>query len=110
MDLAFQIGMNLLDGDPCTNWNDISWGQVLVAGIMGALLNGIRVGPELKIGKNARIAPFGNRTGHPTGRWPHYHRRVPNPAKPGQGMPGQGIGRHRPWDRMSTDRSWWDRF
>jgi hypothetical protein len=24
---------------------------------------------------DALVAPFGNRTGHPTGRFPHYHRR-----------------------------------
>ena len=38
-------------------------------------------------GKNFRIAPFGNRTGHPTGEYPHYHRGVPDPSKPGQSLP-----------------------
>ncbi len=65
-------------------------------------------GREIKIGKNVRIAPLGNRTGHPTGGWPHYHRRVVNDA--GDSMPGQGIGRHRPWDKKSTDKSFWNRF
>jgi RHS repeat-associated protein len=32
----------------------------------------------------------------------HYHRR---------GLkPGQGIGRHRPWEKKATDKSFWDRF
>lgn len=57
-----------------------------------------------------RIAPFGNRTGHPTGRFPHYHRRVPDPSKPGQSLEGQSIKRHRPWDTKDSDRSFWDRF
>jgi RHS repeat-associated protein len=32
----------------------------------------------LSHGSKVRIAPFGNRTGHPTGRYPHYHRAVPH--------------------------------
>ncbi|MBO6524831.1 MAG: hypothetical protein JJ971_13450 [Balneolaceae bacterium] len=64
-----------------------------------------RYGGELSFGKNFRIAPFGNRTGHPTGRFPHYHRRSgPNPRD------GQGIGRHRPWDTNTYDKTFWDRF
>jgi RHS repeat-associated protein len=58
----------------------------------------------------ARIAFFGNRTGHSIGRWPHYHRRVPDPTRPGQSLPGQGIGRHRPWESKSTDGSIWHHF
>lgn len=69
-----------------------------------------RYGREKVIGPNCRIAPFGNRTGHPTGRWPHYHRRVPDPMRPGEGLRDQGIRRHRPWDSKPTDRSWKDRF
>ncbi len=65
-------------------------------------------GSEYKFGPNLRIAPFGNRTGHPTGRYPHYHRRVVDGA--GETLPGQGIGRHRPWDTKSPDTSFWDRF
>jgi hypothetical protein len=65
-------------------------------------------GSEYKSGPNLRIAPFGNRTGHPTGRYPHYHRRVVYDA--GETLPGQGIGRHRPWDTKSPDTSFWDRF
>jgi len=59
---------------------------------------------------NWRIAPFGNRTDHRLGRWPHYHRRRklgPNGKPP----PGKGIGRHRPWEiNKDFDKSIWDRF
>jgi RHS repeat-associated protein len=54
----------------------------------------ITEGREIKIGKNWRFAPFGNRRGG-IGRFPHYHRR-------GEG-PGQGIGRHRPWETKPGD-------
>jgi len=57
----------------------------------------------------ARIAPFGNRTGHRLGRYLHYHRRG-RPGPDGQTPPGQGIGRHRPWERSRHDTSWRDRF
>jgi RHS repeat-associated protein len=59
-------------------------------------------GREIKFSSNFRVAPFGNRTGHLQGRWPHYHRRGTNE--------GQGIGRHRPWETKSVDQSFWDRF
>lgn len=65
---------------------------------------------EFRFGSNFRIAPFGNRTGHPIGRWPHYHRRAPDPQHPGQSLPGQGIGRHRPWETSTHDTSWLDRW
>ena len=72
-------------------------------------LRGYRTGAEIRIGNNARIAPFGNRTGHPIGRYPHYHRRGIDPAT-GATRPGQGIGRHRPFETKSPDRSFGDRF
>ena len=66
-------------------------------------------GAEITMGRNWRIAPFGNRTGHPTGRLPHYHRR--GPIQPtGEPPPGQGINRHRPWDSKPSDTSWRCRF
>ena len=65
-------------------------------------------GKEITFGKNFRIAPFGNRTGHPIGKFPHYHRRGMDSA--GRPLPGQGIGRHRPWETKSTDTSWKNRF
>ena len=68
-----------------------------------------RIGKEFSFGKNFRIAPLGNRTGHPTGRFPHYHRR-PKPNEKNQVPRGQGIKRHRPWDSTPDDTSFWDRF
>jgi RHS repeat-associated protein len=89
-------------------------GNVIVArlGSQGGTYVGnmARYGREIKIGSNCRIAPFGNRTGHPTGKYPHYHRGVPDPNSPGHSLPGQSKKRHRPWDTKSTDRSWRDRF
>jgi RHS repeat-associated protein len=87
-------------------WTGFGYG--LVAGGTG-LLRGYQAGREFSFGRNFRIAPFGNRTGHPTGRFPHYHRRVVDKAT-GLTLPGQGIGRHRPWDSRFTDRKWWERF
>ena len=63
---------------------------------------GFRTGGELSIGNNFRLAPWGNRTGNALGRWPHYHRRGTSP--------GQGIGRHRPWETKSNDTGFGDRF
>jgi len=68
-------------------------------------------GAEIKVSDDLRIAPTGNRTG-PTGpiegKVPHYHRRVVGPN--GETVPGQGIGRHRPWETKSVDKSFRDRF
>ena len=81
-----------------------------VANFVGCrIANMARLGHELAFGRNARIAPFGNRTGHPIGRFPHYHRRG-RPLPNGQTPPGQGIGRHRPWEKKSTDKKFTDRF
>ncbi|AJD50013.1 Rhs family protein [Isoalcanivorax pacificus W11-5] len=67
------------------------------------------IGKEFRFGNNFRVAPFGNRTGHPIGRYPHYHRRVTNPDT-GVPLDGQGINRHRPVETKSTDKSFFDRF
>jgi hypothetical protein len=67
------------------------------------------IGKKYKFGKNLKIAPFGNRTGHPTGELPHYHRRNNVPPN-GQVEPGQGLPRHRPWDSSKFDKSFKDRF
>ena len=66
----------------------------------------VRAGKEISIGKNFRLAPFGNKRGYSR---PHYHRRkfLPNTGKT---RPGQGIGRHRPWEKKNCDTSWRDRF
>ena len=74
-----------------------------------SFFQGIRKGQEYKIGKNgARIAPWGNRTGHRTGKYPHYHREVFDIE--GNVKPGGSIKRHRPWDKKLTDKTLWDRF
>lgn len=65
-------------------------------------------GGEWDFGPDFRIAPFGNRTGDPIGRFPHYHRR--EPMIDGKSPPGQGINRHRPWETKAPDKSFWDRF
>ena len=66
-------------------------------------------GREILIGQNWRIAPFGNRTGHPLGRWPHYHRR--GTPGPDEKIPkGQGIKRHRPFEKKDCDTGFCDRF
>ncbi len=64
-------------------------------------------GREFKFGPNFRVAPFGNRTGDPTGELPHYHRRTPLPN--GASPENQGISRHRPWDSY-TEENFWERF
>jgi len=67
------------------------------------------IGKEYNIGKNGtRLAPWGNRTGHKAGKFPHYHRKIFN--RKGKVKQGQGIKRHRPWDKKPTDKSLWDRF
>jgi RHS repeat-associated protein len=83
-------------------------GQVL-GGVASTLaVADMAMGREIPIGKNLRLAPLGNRTGKPVGELPHYHRRGVGPN--GVTKPGQGIGRHRPWETKSTDKSWRDRF
>jgi RHS repeat-associated protein len=87
-------------------------GGAFVGGGIGTRFgySGYTSGREFTCGKGFRCAPFGNRTGHSTGKYPHYHRSTPDPSNPGQSIPGQGIGRHRPWDSKSTDQSFMDRF
>ncbi|WP_161554281.1 RHS repeat-associated core domain-containing protein [Stenotrophobium rhamnosiphilum] len=70
---------------------------------LGGVLSGLAltgkgyvVGAELRIGRNFRLAPWGNRTGHKYGELPHYHRRVLDAN--GNTIPGGGIGRHRPYE------------
>lgn len=82
----------------------IPFGRAAKAGVDAACSAGARIFSklqrEISFGKNFRIAPLGN-------KWkpPHYHRR-PSSNPP----PGQGIGRHRPWDVSPEDQSFWDRF
>lgn len=90
------------------NDNPRAVGQMLGGAASTLALADMAQGREIRIGNDFRLAPLGNRTGHPTGELPHYHRRGIGPN--GQTLPGQGIGRHRPWDTKSTDKSWRDRF
>ena len=61
-----------------------------------------------------QIAPAGNGTPSRTGRLPHWHwarpHSHPKKAAKGESAPGQGIGRHRPYDVKPEDKSFWDRF
>jgi len=76
----------------------IDWLDAAIGCGLGALGGaGWSSGWELKIGKNLRLAPFGNRTGHPFGRWPHYHRRITDAS--GNTIPGGSMKWHRPWER-----------
>lgn len=102
-----------------TTGRPASIGEVSKAGLQGAAIGTIgrigatrwnvpKIGGEIKIGKNMRIAPIGNSTGNPIGKFPHYHRRVVDQL--GNTKPSQGIGRHRPWESKPNDKSWKDRF
>jgi hypothetical protein len=91
-------------------------GGGFVGGMPGARLGSVhaRIGYEIPTSKTPgmieRIAPFGNRKNDPIGRFPHYHRRVPDHSRPGNSVEGQGIHRHRPFESRPTDNSFWDRF
>ncbi len=87
------------------------WGEairVAVGGLIGGSTAAFMNGTEFVIG-GWRFAPFGNRTGGLNNQLPHYHRRVVNPISK-ETIPGQGIGRHRPWDTKSTDKTFCERF
>jgi RHS repeat-associated protein len=81
----------------------------------GGVRAGARAGREFGVG-GGRVAPFGNRPSAPgmSNQWyrrlPHYHRRRGFNPETNQSVPGQGIGRHRPWQASSRDSSFWDRF
>lgn len=67
-------------------------------------------GAELRIGRNFRFAPYGNRTGNPYGELPHYHRRGPRDPLTGEAPYGEGMRRHRPWEPQAQGLPWWRRF
>jgi RHS repeat-associated protein len=58
---------------------------------------GYAQGAEFWIGKNFRVAPWGNRTGHATGKFPHYHRKITGPS--GETVPGGSMRWHRPYEK-----------
>lgn len=89
--------------------SDTAMSTLLTLSGEGAASVGVRLGREILFGSNFRFAPFGNRTGHSLGELPHYHRRGID-AVTGPTKAGQGIGRHRPWESKSTDKSFWDHF
>ncbi|WP_422006509.1 RHS repeat-associated core domain-containing protein [Pyruvatibacter mobilis] len=120
-------GLNTLDqlSQNGWQWSCVDPWEVAAHGAAGAALGGIGrfawLGKEFQVGKNMRVALFGNRTGHKYGKYPHYHRSKPHPsnsaAKRGESAPGQSKKRHRPWEPAidkgtgrNLDRSWWDRF
>ncbi len=74
----------------------------------GRVIRDVLTGREYKFGDDFRMAPWGNRTGNEYGKWPHYHRRGTDDK--GVTLPGQGIGRHRPWESKSPDKNICDRF
>ncbi|MEM7621460.1 MAG: hypothetical protein AAF228_13620, partial [Pseudomonadota bacterium] len=112
--------------------NDASWIYDVAAGVGGvvkafgrSILGGVQAVPgktkdaylfvkkgrEFPYkGKNWRIAPFGNRTGHSLGKWPHYHRQGLINPRTGETRAGQSMKRHRPWESNKNDKSFWDRF
>ncbi len=102
------------------NPDEVGMASMEVVGEAAALLGGggsaagkahkaFKLGREIKVGKNFRLAPWGNRTGHKYGRFPHYHRRgrLGGDGKP---LPGQGMGRHRPWEPPAPGQPWRSRF
>lgn len=87
------------------------WGEAIRVGgsaLLGGAIATYMTGAEFVIG-GVRIAPLGNRTGSIPGELPHYRRRIINPET-GETIPGQGIGRHRPWDLKAPDKNFCDRF
>jgi len=84
-------------------------GQLIFFKGMADLGQRIRAAREPELGENCRIARLGNRTDHPYGRWPHYHRRGPR-GPDGNPLPGQGIKRHRPFEPSKHDKRFTDRF
>jgi RHS repeat-associated protein len=99
----YQNGGNL----DCVNWWQVGAWALAGSGVTG-LGKFALAGREISIGKNIRVALFGNRTGHPIGKYPHYHRR--GLGADGKTVDGQDIKRHRPWERKTHDKSWTDRF
>lgn len=106
----------VLDDDGCYEWNEAArdaalgaafgvWGKAGYAGRYGRELSGLT-----RSGGRWRVAPWGNRTNHPFGKWPHYHRSRPNPNKPGESLPGHSIRRHRPFEKKPSDKTILDRF
>jgi len=76
---------------------DVTRAAGIFTTLAGPIAKPAATGKEYRFGDNVRVAPFGNRRGHPIGEWPHYHRGGPR-LPDGSRAPGQGMGRHRPWE------------
>ncbi len=96
------IMMSNIANAPTSESDEVYPDQEGKAALQGVMLGYFLGGGEVKVGNDFRCAPLGNRTNNIKGQLPHYHRR-------GTG-PGQGIKRHRPWDKKETDKSFWDLF
>jgi RHS repeat-associated protein len=96
--------------DPVMDWLPAIPVGKAVKKVGAASRRAYQTGREFNVGKNVRVAPFGNRTDHPLGKYPHYHRRGKlNPAT-GEPVKGQGKKRHRPAESKEGDTPFWDRF
>jgi RHS repeat-associated protein len=96
-------GVSQETGNPLSVEDRVDLGAGLAGAIAGAGVAGR--GKEIPIGRNLRIALFGNRAGNPYGELPHYHVR-----KSGKPTYSQGWKRHRPWEPKPGDRTWCDRI
>jgi RHS repeat-associated protein len=68
-------------------------------------------GGEIRFSANFRIQPgLRLRAKSWAEKLPHYHRRGPTDLRTGKTLPGQGIGRHRPWESSGHDRRFRDRL
>ena len=102
----------------CVDWlQALEWGALGAGGggtiqLLGRAVGWTWRGGEIVLGPNFRFNPFGNWSNPRSWqeRLPHYHRRG-GPGPDGETPPGQGVGRHRPWQRgQDHDQSFWDRF
>ncbi len=97
--------------EPFTVWDELAHDAQGAIGAASAckIKNWYDVGAEFPRGnKRFRVAPFGNRKGDPVGRWPHYHRK--KTFSDGRTKPGGSADWHRPWERSTEYKSFWDRF
>ena len=84
-----------IGGNENVDFDSWSYTGGQLAGVAAAYIIGAQ-GAELKVSKNLRLALYGNRPGHPTGRFPRYHRRQFDAS--GRVPDGGSLNWHRPWD------------
>lgn len=96
-------------GNPVSEESRIDTAAGIAGGVCGGAFSGrgFARGKEWSLpfgieqnpnGKPGRFAPFGNRTGHEWGEFPHYHRSIWDPHKPGASLPNQSLKQHRPYE------------